>query len=389
MLNLLEKLEGIILNMSIDKFKESFKKLPFEKKQKVFRLLAEKATNDQDGEKINTIEKDLARTLVVSWSDTATKAINKALATIPSGTSRFTQADANRLIKTLEKAFEPVEEKTSQRVENDLEEIYKTQKRLFASQFNLEPEEKVLIFTGPHFDPIRKQVIKHNRVVKSFQWNEKAEQVLKQVTFGINDTIAYENLAKLQNIAIGDHFEKTLKPRVSSSIQKNIMDKGLNTSDAALTLEQDLTRTLGGSIEGALPASVATGQASIAAYMEGLVATNTTFAKNFAQIQLMDEVGITQIVFTAIIDRLTSQVCSQMDGRIFTVEQAKTHRESVLESESVAELKGKAPFTRNLSQFNLSAGESLTNPDVQANLARAGVIVPPLHFRCRSELHPA
>lgn len=363
----------------------TYKDLPFEKKEQIFFLLAEKlekATNNNDSAKINRIEKALTRVLVKSWNSRTNKAINLALKTIPKNGKDFTEATAKKLIKVLEKTYKGIEKKTSKRVQDDLKSIYKINKEKFSKQFK--KNKKSLMFNGWNLDHSSMKVVPHKYAIKSV--NEIA--IAKQAEFGVIDSFAWENLSRLENVAIGDHFPKTSKVSVSNSIQKNVIQKGLNNTDATALLKQDLTTKLGGNIQGALPSSVAKGQMSVNAYFEGLNVTNVTWARNFSQINHMHEVGIRQVIFNAIIDRLTSQVCSQMDGRVFTIEQAIKHQENVLNAENVEQVKIIAPFTRNLSSFGLKEGQKLNDPETSAALAKAGVMVPPIHFRCRSELQP-
>lgn len=375
--------------MNTKNWKESFKQLPFEKKEAMFNLLSEKmekATDDGDGDKINRIEKSMVRALTKNWNSVSTKAINKALKTFPKNEKRFTKKDSDKVLRSLDSSYKNVENKTKSRVEEDLEAIYRVNKVRFGKQFKLNPTDKAVIFQGYHFDPLKKAVVRHNKFVQSIIWQDDLEEKLKAIEIGINDRLAFENLARLQNTAIGDHYPKTLKPRVSKTLQK-ALDRGLNHADTSATLESELTQILGGEAS-SIPASVGTGKASTAAYFEMLSATNVTYARNFGQIELMSEVGITELVFQAIIDNLTSVVCTQMDGRVFTIEQAIEHRNKVLEMPDVESLKEFAPFRRNLDDFKLTAGTDLTRPEVQDKLAKAGVIVPPLHGRCRSELNP-
>ena len=103
----------------------------------------------------------------------------------------------------------------------------------------------------------------------------------------------------------------------------------------------------------------------------------------------MSEAGVTQVQFSAVIDHRTSEVCLQMNGRIFTIEQAKTNMDNILGQDSIEGLKTVAPWFRDLSSFGVGAGEKLTDSITSSRLAEAGVIIPPLHFRCRSEIVPA
>lgn len=386
------------------KWIEGFKSLPYEKQEELFQNLSnkfEKATDDNDGAKINRIEKTLTRVLATSWNDTSTKAITRALKTFPHSTKRFSKKDADKVLASLTKSFKGVEKKTKSRVENDLEEIYRINKVRFGKEFSLSstdtgkkeltfnyfdyiPETEVEKIGGEKFK-VGGYVAKENKIIK--EWNGKFD-LLKAVEFGALDKAAYDNLARLENISIGDHFPKTMKPKVSRSLE-TALERGLNQADASQFLEQELTQSLGGSSAGALPASVAQGKAATAAYYEMLNATNITYARNFGQINLMAEVGIETLVFNAILDRVTSVVCNQMNGRTFTIQQAMQHQQSVLGAANVEALKGIAPFTRNLKEFGLKEGQKLTSAKASASLAAAGVIIPPLHGRCRSELQPA
>lgn len=359
---------------------EHFKALPFEKKEEVFHAMCVKAEKDNDGAKINRIEKSLTRVLTKTWQGTSTKAINKALKLIPNDTKRFSKKDADKILASLTKSYKGIEKKTKKRVEDDTEEIYKTEKVSFGKKFKLDKKKKTLIFQGLKLDPLHKTIVDDNRVVKSFDWNrvkKNKRDVFKAVEFGLIDTAAFTNLARLENVAIGDHFPIVMKPKVSKLLD-TALERGLNHADTSVFLEQELTKTLGGNISQALPASVAQGQASSAAYFEMLTATNVTYARNFAHVNLMTEGGITRVVFDAILDRTTSQICEQMNGREFTIEQAVIHQQKVLDAENVAELKLIAPFTRTISAKASSA-----------ELAAAGVLIPPLHGKCRSEINPA
>lgn len=388
------------MNVNV-KWLEAFKNLPYEKKEELFNALAEKldkAKENPADAKVARIEKGLTRALTKSWHNTSTKAVNKALKVIPKNDKRFSQKMADKVLASLTKSYKGVEKKTEKRVSNDMEEIYKVNKVGFGKQFKLsssDEKSKQLIFMGKRLDPLTKEVVPYNSIVQSIDHIErfkksgrKLEDILKAVEFGTLDTEAYDNLARLENVAIGDHFPATLKGRVSSAIQEGVLEKGLTNADAGAFLQQRITEILGGNVAGALPASVAQGQASTTAYFEMLTATNTTFSRSFSQMNLMWEAGITRWQFAAVLDRITSVVCEQMDGRVFTIEQGMAHQKAVLDAENVEALKGIAPFTRNLNAFGLKAGQKLDNAKTSAALADAGVSVPPLHGKCRSEVHP-
>ena len=103
----------------------------------------------------------------------------------------------------------------------------------------------------------------------------------------------------------------------------------------------------------------------------------------------MEEAGITQYQFTAIIDNRTSQICSSMHGRTFSVEWGRQHMSDFLESEDVDVLKEKMPWRKDLSEFKLKPRQGVNDPKVSQALAEAGLSIPPLHGSlCRSVIEP-
>ena len=263
----------------------------------------------------------------------------------------------------------------------DSSEIYKVNKNRFERKFQLK-QKKTLIFTTKKFDPLYNKVIDFNYVVRS-----QDEIKLVKAEFGEADLLIIDNLGRLENVAIGDHYPKTLKPNVTKTIQTGI-ERGLNKAQAGEFLKAELTKKIGGQ-PSAVPRGIQLqGQKSVNAYFKGLNATNVTTTRNFGQIQLMREAEITRYVWNSIVDNLTSQICLQMDGRVFEVAQAQEQMQKILEAENVEQVQNIAPFKRDLSEFGLGAGEKLEDTKTSQRLAAAGITLPPVHFRCRSEVNP-
>jgi len=347
---------------------ESFKGVPYLKRERIHAVLSEileKVDGDNDGTTINRIEKTLTRFLVRVWNKRATRAINNAVNSIRGNPNKtFTKKDEARVFKEIEKAYNTIEKEIGPRILRDTKKIFNIGQKNFEKKFSSELNKRV---------------------------QKQGEETAIALGFEIGTEEFVVQMAALQATSIGTHFPRTLQPFIAKTINEAVFEKGLNKAQAGKFLQRELTRKLGGSafIQSVPPSIRAQGINSINAYHQGLSATNVTLTRNGANIQSMQQGGITQVQFVAVIDNLTSQICSQMDGRVFTLEQSAGFMKGVMEAESVEDLKEFAPWRKDLGEFNLSAGQSLTDPDVQSRLAKAGVIVPPLHFRCRSELHPS
>ena len=118
-------------------------------------------------------------------------------------------------------------------------------------------------------------------------------------------------------------------------------------------------------------------------------ATTVTRARNFGQIDLMEEADITTVVWSSVEDERTSEICLLMNGRIFTLDLVKAQQNRILEQTSADAVKELYPWRKDLSEFKIGRGERLSSHETSKLLAESGVpIVPPAHFRCRSELIP-
>jgi len=84
--------------------------------------------------------------------------------------------------------------------------------------------------------------------------------------------------------------------------------------------------------------------------------------------------GITRYRIDAVIDDRTTDICQNLNGRIYTVEEAFTRTQIILNTTDPDQLKKQAPFPK------LSELEGESDEDLQ----RRGFDVPPFHFLCRT-----
>lgn len=357
--------QKLSVNLKAD-FSNMLVKASFQQKEQVFIALCEiieKVQGDRDGDKINRIEKGTTRFLINEWNKIATKTNRSAVKVAETGNQEapFTQRDMNRVLKRLDKGFKNIDNNTKGRVAKDTKSIYKTNKRRFIQQFKLRQPTK------------------------------KAEPPLLTVSFNIEDTRTIDNIARLETLAIGTHFEKNLRPTISKLIKEGVVDKGMNKKNAGLFLQRELTRKLGGkAFLKTLPRTVSLqGQASVNAYFTGLSATHVNFARNFGQINAMEQAEVDRYQIVIVEDRRTSKICLGLAGRTFELKMAKEHMEKVLGAEDVNELKEIAGWRKDLSEFNLRPGQKLDNASAAKVLSENGMSMPPYHFRCRTEVHPA
>lgn len=95
------------------------------------------------------------------------------------------------------------------------------------------------------------------------------------------------------------------------------------------------------------------------------------------------ELGIRKYQLQAVLDERTSDICRELDGRVFEVDRALSYAERVLRTTDPEELKSIAPFLKGTKAAIKHLHET-SDQDLQAQ----GVMVPPFHPGCRTVLVP-
>ena len=291
------------------------------------------------------------------WNPRATKAVRNAVNAVGEGESKFTKSDLNKVLSALDKGFQNIENSLDGRLKKDTKAIFEINREAFVSQHKLKPKKKT---------------------------TKKAVDAVD------SEELIVSNLARIQKIAIGNHFPVNKRSLISELIKTGVMEKGLNKTNAGNFLMRELTARLGGqAFKEAIPESFTeAGEASIGSYFRGLASTHASFARNFSQVDAMDEAGITSYQWESVMDELTSTICEEMNGRVFSMQRAKDHMAGILACEDVEALKDFAPWREDLSEFGLTAGKELDSPTAEEVLASNGMAMPPAHLHCRSEVVP-
>lgn len=359
--------------------------LSLEAKEKMHAVLSEiieKVSGTQNAKSMR-IEKALARKVIETWNPRADKAIKAgvAVAANASPTAKFTKAQMNKVLAACGKAFNGIDKQLAPVSTKAIREVYANEKKIFKGKFK--KRKKNLVFRTSRNLAFPEYIVKSCANIK--------KATVSGVSFTLQDEEATKALGRLISGSIGDHFDKTRKPIITESILEGVIEQGMTNEEAATFLQKELTRRLGGEAAlSAVPDSIAAlGQNSINAYFEGLVATNMNWAQNFSRVNAMREAEITRYQLAVVVDGATSDICLDMVGRTFELNQAVDYMDNVLEAESADEIKSFAPWRDDLSEFGLSRGQSLTSPSAADVLAANGMAMPPYHNHCRTEVEPA
>ncbi|OHD18511.1 MAG: hypothetical protein A2Y38_13920 [Spirochaetes bacterium GWB1_59_5] len=145
-------------------------------------------------------------------------------------------------------------------------------------------------------------------------------------------------------------------------------------------------------------------------YWTTVVMSFVNSARNFAHLSSLREAGVTKFRFQAVLDEVTTEICRFMHGKVFLVENAINAFADAAGADDPEDVKKYQPWVRegrngNTRYMYFNRGEtrevianinstgmgsrsvgSYSRAISDADLEAHGIMVPPLHGRCRSTI---
>jgi len=177
--------------------------------------------------------------------------------------------------------------------------------------------------------------------------------------FNLVDMKAQTWLAENHQYWIGKHYGEHVGPKIAKSVKTNIIEAGLSRGEAGKALKGIFGNTVNRPDH----------------YWRGLAANATTRARNFGAVKSFEEAGFASLEVVAVMDEATSEICQEMNGKIFKVELASKQRDDLMAAEDPEDVKKIAPWPKL---------DDIEGKDPEALAAEAGVVLPPYHYHCRT-----
>lgn len=208
---------------------------------------------------------------------------------------------------------------------------------------------------------------------------EKAKSVPAGVgaSFDLVDEKAIEALQEDQLFWIGEHYDKNVSEAIREVTRETIAETGVSRSAAAKTMAQRVKDTL------AHVRAPKGFHGSQAQYMEGLVANAMTNARAQGQLRSFNELEVAKYEIVNPSDSRTCPVCSHMNGKVFTVEQGTRQMDRDMKAKKPEDIKRTHPWLTPKKLKSISPKPGNVSTKDSAGLAKAGLALPPYHFRCR------
>jgi hypothetical protein len=186
---------------------------------------------------------------------------------------------------------------------------------------------------------------------------------------------------------IGNFYGDHLSERITEVGYQVTVEGGFGREAAGRTMKDVLRQ------EFALSGGASTYESTIPARFAGnvdnysrIVSANVAQrSRVYSSISAMRDAEFVRYQFTAVMDERTSEVCQEMNGRIFTVTSAVKVLEEVSLSENPEDFKQAHPWPKNAESIRVIAGSG-SAIEQSRNLEEAGIVMPPLHGMCRSSV---
>lgn len=292
---------------------------------------------DAPTEFIAGFEKGLSRLLTKEYDSTAEKAVKSAMKAYK---GNQTEAQAKAIESALDRSFKDFGKDVSSEIGSMIEVFYKKQVSDFIDEHGLVVQKASR--SGPGIE----------------------------VDFSLQDEDAIEATERITVQSAGRYFPDQLSAKTSSVIRQIVLESGLPIEEAAEKLEQEIRGALGIDFDAAIPSQF---RSNPAAYFD-IVANNASVqATNVGRMIAMADAGVEKFRVVAIIDRRTSAICRNLDGKEFAVSNGMSAVEGFLGVQSLEDLENIMGFSKN---------------DSVPKWAGEGMGFPPYHHSCRSTVVP-
>lgn len=189
-------------------------------------------------------------------------------------------------------------------------------------------------------------------------------------SFDLLDEKAVSDLQADQMLWIGRHYGVNLRDAVRQAVEPGMI-AGIGHDKAGKVVREAVANTLGKVV---VPEGFS---GSDAKYFEGIAANVSTNARVRGQIRSFSDIGITKYEIVNPMDRRTTPICRTMNGKVFEVRDAEKQIARSAAAKTPADVKTAHPWLSADKVASIASGG-------RKGLVKAGLALPPYHFRCRS-----
>lgn len=208
---------------------------------------------------------------------------------------------------------------------------------------------------------------------------EKGKETVLVASMNLKDFEAIEYLKSSDNFYVGKQFG-TYNEQVRDVLRNTIFADGVGAKQVAKEIQKNVGDFLNLKFH----------------QYENVARTSANRARNWSRVFAYEEKGIKELEVFAVLDERTSEICRNLDGTVYKIEDAVGHLNKIMsfgedklpEVSPFASLTDKYDEDNNLIQEGILIDNNKENPQVKtaSELVKIGVVAPPYHGRCRTVL---
>lgn len=216
-----------------------------------------------------------------------------------------------------------------------------------------------------------------------------AKEAKVKVSFSAVDRKAVAAINRHQVFWIGDFYNDKLSQRITAVSRDVLLEQGLSHREAGKELRSALRQEFG-----IVPGGKSKYASDVLAryagnpdlYFEQVASTAAHQGRTFGKLQSFTEADVTVFRLTNPQDERTGSICSQMHGQTFAVQTGVDQMNKLLSAKDPTDVKNTAPWLSGPQIEERLDGARRGSRDASERLAEAGVILPPFHSKCRTEM---
>lgn len=203
-------------------------------------------------------------------------------------------------------------------------------------------------------------------------------------TFDMADSEAIEAMSSNQVYWIGDQYGKKVQEGITSKAETEIFEKGLGRKEASSSFRQVLNQEMGLTV----PAQY---RGSAQSYFAGIAGLVRVQSNAFASVKAFKNSGVTKYEVVAVGDERMCPECGFMDGTVFDTSQGVGHITRIGKAKTPEQVKNVNAWMKRpamMQRAGVKTPGGFKTVHGRRNMAKAGLALPPYHFRCRCVVEP-
>lgn len=190
-----------------------------------------------------------------------------------------------------------------------------------------------------------------------------------EVVINVTDRAAQQWLADHHLYWVRTNYDRRISGAIADGVRTKVVEQGMSPAVVGRALQDELGHQLG------VKASPT--------YWRGVAQNAATSATNFGRVGSFEQAGVVSTRAVNPKDRDTSDVCNYLHGAIWKTEHAVGQRNAMMAAATPEAVKLVHRWTtiKELRKIGGPLGGASADTDA---LARAGIIVAPFHFHCRT-----